>query len=300
MARNPHTLRSRLDDSDMRVLAAIESLTSRYEYVPVEVLERRVRMPPTKLARSLDRLNELKLIRRRLGSVIGYKLTYYGLDVLAYDSLLRRRALAALGERLGVGKEGEVYLGVTPSGERVVVKFHREGRKSFSHIKRLRGYAAVFDRKQWFRIAKVSGEREFKVLVALRDEGARVPRPIAWSRHAVVQELIPGVELYRVKELDPDVAEQVLSDVIETVKIAYQRVGVVHGDLSEYNILVSEDGRGYVIDWPQYVYREDPAAEELLARDVEYVAFFFRRRFGLRVDPESLLSKVKGVGEREG
>ncbi len=296
MARNPHRLWEQLDSRDIAVLRGVESLSSRYEYVPVEVLEKRVRLPPTVIARSLDRLNQLKLVKRKLGSIIGYSLTYYGLDVVAYDSLVRRRVVEALGDRLGVGKEGEVYLGVTPSGERVIVKFHREGRKSFSKIKRYREYAVGLDRKQWFRLAKLAGEREFKALVALADEGARVPRPVAWNRHAVVQEYIPGVELHKVREMPEEVALQVLEDVVETVKIAYRRVGIVHGDLSEYNILVSEDGRGYVIDWPQYVYRDDPRAGELLERDIRYVASFFRRRFNIDVDPERLLEEVAGGG----
>jgi len=292
LARNPYLLRQTLDRKDMLVLSAIEKLSSRFEYVPVEVLERRVTLRPTEIAASLDRLNQLKLVRRRLGSIIGYALTYYGLDVLAYDSLARRGVLEALGDRLGVGKEGDVYLGVTPEGSTVVVKFHREGRRSFSKIKRYRGYAASVDRKQWFKIAKLSGEREFKVLVALSEEGARVPKPIAWSRHAVVQEYVPGIELYRLRDLGEDDATRVLEDVIDTMRIAYQRVGIVHGDLSEYNILVGDDGRGYVIDWPQYVYRDDPAARELLKRDAEHVAAFFRRRFNLPITGEEVLARV--------
>ena len=295
MARNPYRLYTMLDRIDLAVLRGVEALSSRYEYVPVEVLERRTRVPPHALARSLDKLNQLGLVRRRLGGLSGYKLTYYGLDVLAYAALHARGVLDALGEKLGVGKEGEVYLGLTPSGDLVVVKFHREGRRSFSKIKRYRDYAARVDRKQWFRIAKLAGEREFKALVALREEGALVPRPIAWNRHAVVEELIPGVELYRIRELgDPD---RVFWDVAETLRIAYTRVGIVHGDLSEYNVLVSEEGRGYVIDWPQYVYREEPQADELLRRDVEYLASFFRRRFNLNVDPRKVLEYVRGEGD---
>jgi len=295
VGRNPHALWTRLDRDALTTLRGLESLMSRYEYVPVEVLERRVRVPGPRLARALNLLNTLKLIRRKLGGIVGYTLTYTGLDVIAYDALRRRGVLEALGERLGVGKEGEVYLGVTPEGEYVVVKFHREGRRSFSHIRRLRPYAAGIDRKQWFRLAKLVGEREYKVLVRLHAEGAMVPEPVSWNRNAVVQRLIPGVDLYKVREgLDRDTAARVFDDVVETIRIAYRSVGVVHGDLSEYNILVSEDGRGYVIDWPQYVYREDPLAEELLRRDVQYLVSYFNRKYRLGVDVDEVLAYVKG------
>lgn len=295
MTRNPQQLWEKLERSDIAVLAAIEKLSSRYMYVPVEVLERRLRIPASRILRSLDKLNQLKLVRRNLGSVIGYSLTFHGLNVLAFDSLHRRNIVAVLGGQIGVGKEGEVYLGLTPAGEKVIVKFHREGRTSFQRIRRLRSAAMNIDRKQWLRIAKLLGEREFKVMVALEREGARVPRPISWNRNAVVQEYIPGIELYRVRTLDKETAETVLRDVLETVEIAYKRVGVVHGDLSEYNVLVGEDGRGYVIDWPQYVYKDEPEAPALLRRDITYITSFFKRRFGITVDPEEILEALVGA-----
>ena len=43
--------------------------------------------------------------------------------------------------------------------------------------------------------------------------------------------------------------------------------GVVHGDLSEYNVFVSDEGVT-VIDWPQYVEVGDERAKGLLERDV--------------------------------
>ncbi len=296
MPRHPQRTLAMLKREDVALLATIERLMSKFEYVPVEMLERRVRLPPSRILASLDRLNKLKLIKRRLGSVIGYTLTYYGLDVLATNSLVGRGVVSVIGEKIGVGKEGEVYIAETPAGDTVIVKYHREGRRSFSKIRRHREYALLVDRKQWLRLAKLVGEREFKVLVALEREGARVPKPIGWSRNAVVQSYIPGAELYKVRWLDDDVVERVFWDVVETLRIAYERVGVIHGDLSEYNILVSEDGRGYVIDWPQYVYRDEPVAAELLERDVRYLTAFFRRRFRFEADPAQVLEEVTGGG----
>jgi len=108
---------------------------------------------------------------------------------------------------------------------------------------------------------------------------------------------LEGVELYRFKDLDRESAERVLWDVLETIKIAYRDVGVVHGDLSEYNVLVvEEDGgyRGYVIDWPQYVYKDEEHADELLKRDVYYIVRFFKRKLGVNVEEEEALSFIKG------
>jgi RIO kinase 2 len=292
--RNLWDIYTKLDRLDIAVLSTLEKGLSRWEYVPLEFIEKRVRASPTKINRSLDKLNELKLLKRFLGHMIGYTLTYTGLDILALDSLVRRGIVGRLGERIGVGKEGGIYLAEDPSGELIVVKFHREGRRSFQHIRRLRQYAADVPRKQWLKLAKMIGEREFRVLVLLHEEGARVPEGIAWSRHAVAQEYIPGVELYRLKDLDSSDALRVLDMIVETIEIAYKKVGIVHGDLSEYNVLVTQDLEPYIIDWPQFVYKDDPSADELLRRDIEYITSFFRRKYRVNVDSSQILERVRG------
>ncbi len=284
-----------LDRDDLRVLRTIEKLMARHEYVPLDIIERRSRIPGGRLWKILWRLSDLKLVRRQTGPVTGYTLTYLGLDVIALSSLMGRGVISRVGERIGVGKEGDVYLVELAGGEVAAAKLHREGRTSFSKIRRLRGPAATVDRKQWFRIAKLLGEREFKVLVRLHERGAWVPEPIAWDRHCVVQEYREGVELYRVREMSLEEAYNLLEGVLTTLRIAYLDVGIVHGDLSEYNVIYEGDGRGVVIDWPQYVYKEEENADELLERDVAYIVGFMRRRYGLQVDPGMALAYVKGA-----
>ncbi len=268
---------------------------SRYEYVPLELIERRVRLPSTHVAASLQKLNKLRLVKRRLGDYVGYKLTYMGLDILALHSLVKRGVLHALGDKLGVGKESEVYSGLTPSGEHVIVKFHRVGKTSFHHIVLVRHYAAEKPYTNWFQVAKVSGQREYRALEELYRAGAMVPKPISYSRHAVVTAYIEGVELYRYR--DPIDPEAMLDRILETLMIAYTEVGIVHGDLSEYNVLVSfedEEEKPYIIDWPQYVEREHPQAEQLLRRDVEYILKFFKKHYGVEREIEEALKYVKG------
>ncbi len=283
---------------DFRVLAVIEREMGRYEYVPLEVIERRVRLPSTHVAASLQKLNKLKLVKRRLGDYVGYRLTYLGLDMLALRSLVERGVLEALGEKLGVGKESDVYSGLAPGGKRVIVKFHRVGRTSFQRIVRVRHYAAAKPYSTWFELAKVSGQREYRALEELHRVGALVPNPLSYSRHVVVTEYIEGVELYMYKEpLDP---EAMLASILGTLRKAYLEVGIVHGDLSEYNVLVSLEGeteKPYIIDWPQYVERDFPDADRLLKRDVAYIVRFFSKRYGVDVDTERALKYVRGEVE---
>ncbi len=283
---------------DFKILGIVEREMARYEYVPLEVIERRARMPSTHVALTLQKLNRLKLLRRRLGDYVGYRLTYLGLDMLALHSLVERGVLQALGTELGVGKESDVYSGLTPSGERVIVKFHRVGRTSFQRVARVRSYAGS-PGMDWFRLAKIAGQREYRALEELYKAGALVPKPYSYSRHVVVTAYIEGVELYAYRSpMDP---EAMLGRILDTLRIAYLEVGIVHGDLSEYNVLVSVTEEGdeepYIIDWPQYVEREHPSAPALLRRDVEYITRFFRKRYGVNVDSDKALGYVKGEAE---
>jgi len=62
--------------------------------------------------------------------------------------------------------------------------------------------------------------------------------------------------------------------------------GLVHGDLSEYNLIVYE-GELFVIDLGQAVTVHHPNAGEFLERDCRNVAAFFSRQ-GVETDTTSL------------
>jgi len=122
--------------------------------------------------------------------------------------------------------------------------------------------------------------------------------------NAVMMELIDAKELFRVKLKNP---EEVLEMIVEEVKAMYER-GVVHGDLSQYNILVSEEGV-WIIDFPQAIILEEESEEysmlslkelkevacELLERDMENLLEYFKRSYGVRKNLESVLNYIKNA-----
>ncbi len=278
-----------ITEDDLKILYALEKYSNRYEFVPIEVLEKATRLPPHVLERSLYKLNSLKIIKRQSASFLGYRLTIVAYDVLAVVSLIKRGYLEALGEKLGVGKESDVYLGIAPGGKELAVKFHRVGRTSFRHVARHRSYKLE---SSWLLQSKVSAQREFIALKELYEAGAKVPEPVARSRHVVVTELVKGaVELSMKPPLEDPL--KAFQDIIETIDKAYNEVGIVHGDLSEYNVIVvPETSEAYVIDWPQYVEKDHPRAKELLRRDVEYVVKFFKKTYSLPVEAEEVYEVI--------
>ncbi len=286
----------KLGKDDFKVLRVLDSLLGRYEYVPLDIIERRSALPPLRLTRALDRLSKVKAIVRRPTPKVSYRITYIGLDLLAVYSLSRKDAIAFLGTKIGTGKESEIYIAKDSSGRLLAIKFYKIGRVSFQKVKRVRQY--LVDEPNWMIRSKIAAEREFKALKDLSKYTDFVPKVYAWDRHAVVMDYIKGIELYRYKvALKP---ESILLKILDVLRKAYLNVGIVHGDLSEYNIVVSIEGDEevpYIIDWPQYVYRDDPQHEVYLRRDVEHLLKFFKRRYRITIDVERAIRYVRGEEE---
>jgi len=118
--------------------------------------------------------------------------------------------------------------------------------------------------------------------------GVSVPEPVDHNRNVVLMAIAEGGELSKTRVVDP---EWYLDKILEQVGLAYAK-GVVHGDLSEYNIFVSDEGVT-LIDWPQYVEVGDARAGELLERDVGNVLAFFKRKYGVERDVGEVVGGVK-------
>lgn len=287
-----------LTDDDFKVLFTLEKSLVNHEYVPLRTLEKLCGMYEEKLQLILGKLHNLKLVKREtISGEKMYRLTYLGYDMLAIRALAKTNVIEALGDIVGTGKESEIYLGLAPGGVRVAVKFLRIGKTSFRQTARVRPW--VRDKSlSWYAQSKIAAEREFKALKELVTHKAYVPSPLGYNRHVVVVEFIDGVELYERPPLENP--ENVLDKILVTIAVAYHKAQIVHGDLSEYNVLVRRgDETPFIIDWPQYVYRDDPSAGELLKRDVHYIVKFFNKVYGAKVSLEEAVRRVLEWHEKE-
>ena len=100
----------------------------------------------------------------------------------------------------------------------------------------------------------------------------------------IVMELLDGDQLSKVRQLTPEAAGSIFDEILEMVEISVTEIGIIHGDFSEFNIILSRETLDPVFfDYPQFAYTHEPAAEDLLSRDLENICHFFAKRFNLVV-----------------
>jgi len=281
-ARDTIEIFRELEPEDFRVLSAIELNMPRHQYVPTEEISRFSGLNEGGLEFRLTRLGKYRLIRRRKTHTIGYVLNFSGYDCLALNALVKGDILEAFGPSIGVGKESDVYHALSPSQEPVVVKLHRLGRTSFRQTRRTRGYVAHRRHISWLYQSRLAAEREFKALQMVFPRVDVVPKPLGQNRHIVVMGLFPGGQLAHCRGIPSP--EDLMRQILESVREIYVDLRIIHADLSEYNILIDEDGEFAIIDWPQYVTRDHPDSRRLIERDVETICRFFSRKFSVKVD----------------
>ncbi|ACJ16878.1 serine/threonine protein kinase [Thermococcus onnurineus NA1] len=272
----------KLRDLDFRILRGIELNMRHHKWVPLEDIARFARVDIETASFRLGKLDDWSLVKRKSDiGYIGYQLTIHGYDVLAIRALAKKGVVEAISTaQIGVGKDADVYIGITSGGEKVAVKFNRIGGRTSS---RKAGYhGVVFQDKHhtsWLYVSRLIAKKEYEALTLLSPI-ARVPKPIAWNRHVVVMEFVEGTELAELRDTDltREEAERILDRVLEEyLKIV--RFGIVHSDMSEFNIVLTSNDDVLIIDWAQYLTTAYPESYELLKRDITVLLNAFRRRW---------------------
>lgn len=280
----------KLENEDFRVLQVIEAAMAKHEFVPKEVISKFSKLSVEETDFRLSRLDKLNLIYRMKGAYVGYTLNYAGYDCLAINALVKAGVLEAFGKPLGVGKEADVYDALNPKGKRIAVKFHRLGRISFRQTVRKRGYTT--QHASWLYQSRLAAEKEFEALKLVFPHRVAVPKPISRNRHVIAMGMIEGAELAEYKEIPEP--EKVLKEILGNIRRAYLKAGVIHADLSEYNVILKPNMHVLIIDWPQYVTKEHPNAQQLLTRDVKNIIGFFRRKHMVKAKLKEALAYVTG------
>ena len=258
--------------------------SGQHEVVPAELVASIAALRGGGCFKVLRNLLKHKLVYHENVRYDGYRLTYQGYDFLALRALVGKGAIVGLGRQIGVGKESDVYEAITEEGEAVVVKFHRLGRTSFRAVKSKRDYLRGRTQFSWLYLSRLAAVKEYAFMRALKAQGLPVPEGLAHNRHCVLMSKVPGRPLCQMVRADlPDPAPVFRASMAGLVAIA--RLGLVHCDFNEFNILVADDKTTVnFIDFPQMISVRHPNARELFTRDVECLLRFFQRK--MHYDPE--------------
>ena len=191
-----------------------------------------------------------------------------------------------------IGKEANIFLASTNSEEMVIVKIYRlhscNFNKMFSYIKTDPRFQQLKNQKRMIIFKWV--QREYRNLLLAREK-ISVPQPIAFMNNVLVMESIgnnrPAPQL---KDSPPENIKQfskrILGDVDKLTKL-----GLVHGDLSEFNILNFKE-KPYYIDFSQSTSTKDPHALEYLERDINNITRFFKK-YNHNINSEKFFEKLK-------
>ena len=170
----------------------------------------------------------------------------------------------------------KVYKEATKRGFKQAV-LYREGRKTRnSRRARAMDKGSKFGRKQQ---EQTWHNAEIDALSKLAKAGVRVPEPYACIDGVLLMELITDSEGFAAPRLS-DVslsASEALEGHAEVIRFVVRMlcVGLIHGDLSEFNILLDENGP-VIIDLPQAVNAAaNNNAESMLQRDVNKIRSYY-------------------------
>jgi RIO kinase 1 len=206
--------------------------------------------------------------------------------------LLDEGLIDSVVRQLRSGKEADVYV-VRSGGETLAAKVYKEAQqRSFRQavdytenrkVRNSRQARAMAKGTKFGREQQESAWRSAEVdaLYRLAAAGVRVPRPANFHDGVLLMELVAdadGDAAPRLNDLPfsaADARQPHSTQIGEVVRMLC--AGVVHGDLSEFNILLADDGP-VIIDLPQAV---DAAgnnhAARMLLRDVDNLRCFFGR-----------------------
>ncbi|WP_136689442.1 serine/threonine-protein kinase Rio1 [Halorhabdus amylolytica] len=270
-----------------------ESPGDEFEEIEIEDTE------ADRIARRRDR--EFSEFRKRIKNTEQFKVEASVFDDATFAALyklVQDGHIDAFGAPISTGKEANVYTALAGDHE-VAVKVYRINASDF---KDMRGYLDGDPRFEGIgsdkkKVVTAWVRKEFANLKRAQQAGVRVPNPIAVERNVLVMEYIATDERGRAKRLNevhienPETAFEVLREYMRRLHAA----GLVHGDLSEYNVVFHE-GELVVIDLGQAVTVLSPNAEDFLRRDCENVANFFAGQ-GVEVTADELYDYVTGTGQ---
>jgi RIO kinase 1 len=215
---------------------------------------------------------------------------------LQLNKLLKTGTLNRIEGIISAGKEANVYLAYGQNNEEYAIKIYKIDTNT---SRWMRNYIIGDPRfkkvpNNVSKIIYLWASKEYKNLKRAYKVGLSVPEPIYIKNNVLIMEYIgfesiPAPKLKDIKS--PKDTIKLLNEILYFIKNLYQKANLVHGDLSEFNILYHNQ-KPVVIDISQAVTTQHPKAEIYLVRDITNVFNYFEK-IGVEVpNPEEFYYEV--------
>jgi len=197
-----------------------------------------------------------------------------------YD-LMNKGEIGEIHGAAKAGKESKLYWGLNPEGEEIAIKIYltvsvefRKGMLTyitgdprFKHV-----------RKDARSLIYTWARKEFRNLSEAYKAKVRVPKPFTVQNNVLIMEFIGenGISAPLLRETRLKNPERIYKRLLLYVKRLYRDAKLVHGDLSEYNVMIWK-GEPIVFDVSQSVSLKHPNSEQFLIRDLENLNRYFKK-----------------------
>ncbi|TBU07490.1 Rio1-like serine/threonine protein kinase [Hamiltosporidium magnivora] len=262
-----------------------------------------------------------------------YEITISGYDCIAINSL-RKTGLEFMGDKIGIGKESDIYIAkykgenvvckfhrlgrtsfrnvknkrdykITEAGWHGMSK--ASSLQEFTYLKMFYPYFCTSPEINSASNLESSTQNLYLGNTSISDplvsETSKtsntsklypeiyIPKPIELNRHVIVMEYLQDYyPLYKIHSTDP---HKVFSSMINFI-YQFKDMGYIHGDLNEFNILVNEQNKICIIDFPQCINLKNKKSDEYFNRDIECTRNFFIKKYNLKFVEEKENTGLEG------
>ena len=225
--------------------------------------------------------------RKKLESYVFDKRT-----LLLLSRMIKKGIIQSIDYPVSTGKEANVFRASTPDGGYLAVKIYKITTAGFtkkmSYLEGDPRFKSIRHNER--EVVKLFARKEFKNLQICERAKVHAPKPVFVIDDIVVMEFLGEKGLpYATMDMIGPRNEKDLESILKDMKGMY-RAGLVHADISEYNIMLGKVP--YIIDFGQGVVLDHPNAEKFLERDVRNILNYFMR-FGVKKDFEKTLEWIK-------
>ena len=198
--------------------------------------------------------------------------------------------IGELEQPVALGKEANIFLAHNKDDNPVIVKIYRlencNFNKMHSYINSDPRFTGLENQKRKIVFSWV--QREYRNLMIAREK-IKVPTPILFRDNILLMEMIGEEEIApQLKDSEPENPKEFCEKIIKNIELLMD-AGLVHGDLSDFNILNNNE-EPIFIDFSQATPLKTHGAREMLERDIKNVLAHFKR--SLKPDTEKIKQKI--------